>query len=121
MRKLKLYVVIDPTGWCGFGIGCLPRDRDLHIVIGPIVFGIEHALIDPQLPPHIARAFAILEEGRASHVQWYEHLKYHETYPEFVCDACKGRSEYNGWGSAREEQWIDNYDHVIKVLKGLVV
>lgn len=72
------------------------------------------------MTPDIERAFAILAEGRASHVQWFEHLKWHEDNPGIVCEPCKGRSELNGWGSAREQQWIDNYDHVVKVLKELI-
>lgn len=70
-------------------------------------------------PQDLARAFAILEEGRASHVKWFEHLKYHEDHPEFVCDSCAGRPEMKDWDAAHEKLWIDNYDHVIKVLKEL--
>lgn len=48
MRKWIVYLVKDPTGWWGIGVGYLPLDRDAHIVIGPWVLGIEHQLVSPE-------------------------------------------------------------------------
>jgi len=57
-----------------------------------------------------ARALEIVAEGRASHVQWRDHLR-----------GCPGCAECRrlgiDWSVEREQEWIEKYDLVERVLQ----
>lgn len=72
----------------------------------------------------VEKALAILDEGRASHVKWRDHLRWHEQVTPTPCPQCEGTKTVEAiragrWSSSHEQTWVEHYDLLIRVTRDL--